>query len=109
MFGKKRSLNLDEAREKMVREQLAARHITDPRVLEAMRVIPRHRFVEEKYWWRAYQDRPLPIGFKQTISQPYMVAFMSQALRLPSSGSGVALEIGTGSGYQAVRKISGRV
>ncbi|HMQ56147.1 MAG TPA: protein-L-isoaspartate(D-aspartate) O-methyltransferase [Anaerolineae bacterium] len=99
MFGKKP--DFDQARTQMVQDQLTARDITDPRVLEAMRILPRHQFVQEKLWWRAYQDRPLPIGFKQTISQPYMVAFMSQALRLPPDGSGVALEIGTGSGYQA--------
>jgi protein-L-isoaspartate(D-aspartate) O-methyltransferase len=99
MFGKKP--DFDQARTQMVQDQLAARDITDPRVLAAMGTLPRHQFVQEKLWWRAYQDRPLPIGFKQTISQPYMVAFMSQALRLPDDGRGVVLEIGTGSGYQA--------
>jgi protein-L-isoaspartate(D-aspartate) O-methyltransferase len=85
----------------MVKKQLAARSITDPRILQIMGEIPRHLFVTEDLWDQAYKDTPLPIGFGQTISQPYMVAFMTQALRLPADGQVVILEVGTGSGYQA--------
>jgi protein-L-isoaspartate(D-aspartate) O-methyltransferase len=85
-------------RERMVEEQLVRRGITDARVLDAMRRTPRHRFVEEALRDRAYGDHPLPIGEGQTISQPYMVAAMTQLLRL--DGSEKVLEIGTGSGYQ---------
>lgn len=92
---------LTKAREEMVQKQLISRFIKDPRVLEAMRTIPRHLFVDEEMWPSAYRDGPLPIGQDQTISQPYIVAFMTQALELPKDGSGVVLEIGTGSGYQA--------
>jgi protein-L-isoaspartate(D-aspartate) O-methyltransferase len=99
MFNKK--LTLDEARASMVEKQLAARSIKDPRVLEAMREIPRHLFVDEDLWDVAYRDSPLVIGYGQTISQPYIVAFMTQSLRLPEDGQAVVLEIGTGSGYQA--------
>lgn len=99
MFGKKPSLA--EARAQMVKKQLAERFITDPRVLEAMGRIPRHLFIERELWDSAYKDRPLPIGYGQTISQPYIVAFMTQALQLPQDGQGTVLEIGTGSGYQA--------
>ena len=87
------------AREKMVKNQLAPRGITDQRVLGAMGKIHRHLFVEEALLGEAYNDHPLPIGHKQTISQPYIVALMSQALEL--TGSEKVLEIGTGSGYQA--------
>ncbi len=82
----------------MVREHLMDRGIKDPRVLQAMTKIPRHRFVESALADRAYDDEPLPIGERQTISQPYMVAFMSEALEL--TGGERVLEIGTGSGYQ---------
>ncbi|MCB9077697.1 MAG: protein-L-isoaspartate(D-aspartate) O-methyltransferase [Anaerolineaceae bacterium] len=99
MFGK--PPNLEEARELMVAEQLVKRHISDPRVLAAMRTLPRHRFIEEKLWRSAYRDKPLPIGHGQTISQPYMVAFMTEALHLPDDRPTTVLEIGTGSGYQA--------
>ena len=99
MFGRK--LNLDEARALMVKKQLAARHITDRRVLDAMREIPRHLFVDEQFQDSAYDDNPIPIGYDQTISQPYIVAFMTQALGLPPDKQAVVLEIGTGSGYQA--------
>ncbi len=99
MFGKKATTA--EARAKMVADQLAGRNISDPRVLKAMAEIPRHRFVSEDLENSAYDDRPLPIGFGQTISQPYIVAFMTQALALPPKGQGVVLEVGTGSGYQA--------
>jgi protein-L-isoaspartate(D-aspartate) O-methyltransferase len=86
------------AREKMVTEQLVKRGIQDPRVLAAMRKVPRHLFVDEALATRAYGDYPLPIGEKQTISQPYMVALMSDALALGPKDR--ILEIGTGSGYQ---------
>jgi protein-L-isoaspartate(D-aspartate) O-methyltransferase len=85
-------------RERMVEEQLIQRGITDPRVLDAMRRIPRHRFVEEALRDRAYGDHPLPIGESQTISQPYIVGMMTQLLAL--RGTEKVLEIGTGSGYQ---------
>ncbi|MFQ5911928.1 MAG: protein-L-isoaspartate(D-aspartate) O-methyltransferase [Nitrospinota bacterium] len=83
----------------MVAEQLVARGITDERVLEAMRRVPRHVFVEEALRFRAYGDHPLPIGEGQTISQPYIVALTLQALCL--QGTERVLEVGTGSGYQA--------
>ncbi len=86
------------AREKMVQEQLLARGVKDPRVLRAMTKIPRHLFVESALASRAYDDGPLPIGEKQSISQPYMVGLMSEALEL--DGHERVLEIGTGSGYQ---------
>ena len=76
-----------------------ARGIKDPRVIEAMLRVPRHAFVEEALADRAYDDRPLPIGEKQSISQPYMVALMTEALQL--NGDEKVLEIGTGSGYQS--------
>lgn len=88
-----------EARRQMVDRQLAARDITDPRVLAAMGRVPRHLFVPEVERREAYADYPLPIGHEQTISQPYVVAYMSQALGL--EGDERVLEIGTGSGYQA--------
>ena len=87
------------ARKKMVQEQLVARGIKDKRVLDAMMKVPRHLFVEEGLWHQAYGDFPLPIGQGQTISQPYIVALMTEALQL--SGDDKVLEIGTGSGYQA--------
>lgn len=85
-------------RHNMVAEQLAARGITDSRVLDAMRHIPRHIFVPEDYQPQAYDDTPLPIGNNQTISQPFMVGLMSQLLAL--DGHERVLEIGTGCGYQ---------
>ena len=90
--------NLSRIRLKMVEEQVVARGIKDARVIAAMRKIPRHLFVEEALQNQAYSDRPLPIGEKQTISQPYMVALMSEALQL--TGKEKVLEIGSGSGYQ---------
>ena len=87
------------AREQMVEQQLRARDIREPRVLEAMRTIPRHLFVPQSVRDSAYADSPLPIGYEQTISQPYIVAFMTQGLELQPSHR--VLEIGTGSGYQA--------
>lgn len=83
----------------MVKEQLEARGISDPRILGAFLEVPRHRFVEEYLKYRAYEDYPLSIGYGQTISQPYMVALMTQSL-MPGPEDAV-LEIGTGSGYQA--------
>jgi protein-L-isoaspartate(D-aspartate) O-methyltransferase len=91
----------DERRDErnlMVRLQIAARGVRDRRVLEAMRTVPRHLFVSSPYSAEAYDDYPLPIGSGQTISQPYIVAFMVEALML--KGNERVLEIGTGSGYQ---------
>jgi len=87
------------AREAMVREQIAARGVSDAAVLEAMRRVPRHRFVPAEYLSAAYEDHPLPIGYGQTISQPYIVAVMTEALQIEPGDR--VLEIGTGSGYQA--------
>ncbi|WP_088341137.1 protein-L-isoaspartate(D-aspartate) O-methyltransferase [Robiginitalea sediminis] len=86
-------------REQMVKEQLRARDITSARVLEAMKTVPRHLFVRDQDQEAAYGDHPLPIGWGQTISQPYMVAAMTQALDLRKGDK--VLEVGTGSGYQA--------
>jgi protein-L-isoaspartate(D-aspartate) O-methyltransferase len=86
-------------RESMLRWQIERRGILTPRVLEAFRRVPRHRFVRREDWPDAYEDRPLPIGLGQTISQPYIVALMTNLLRL--QGDETVLEIGTGSGYQA--------
>jgi protein-L-isoaspartate(D-aspartate) O-methyltransferase len=83
----------------MVQEQIAARDIRDSRVLQAMTRVPRDRFVPALYRDAAYDDRPLSIGYGQTISQPYIVAWMTEALRLTRTSR--VLEIGTGSGYQA--------
>jgi protein-L-isoaspartate(D-aspartate) O-methyltransferase len=83
----------------MVRDQIQARGVTDERVLAAMRELPRHAFVEEALAYKAYSDGPLPIGEGQTISQPYIVALMSELLRVEPGMK--VLEIGTGSGYQA--------
>ena len=86
-------------RETMVKRDIQMRGVRDERVLEAMRTVPRHEFVPQDLVRRAYADSPLPIGFGQTISQPYIVAAMTEMLQLgPDS---VVLEIGTGSGYQA--------
>jgi protein-L-isoaspartate(D-aspartate) O-methyltransferase len=85
------------ARQQMVESQLRARGISDTRVLEAMLRVPRHEFVPEKLREQAYEDHPLPIGEEQTISQPYVVALMLEALQL--SPSDKALEVGAGSGY----------
>jgi protein-L-isoaspartate(D-aspartate) O-methyltransferase len=88
-----------EARHRMVSNQIEARGIKDPRVIAAMRRVPRHELVPLELRDSAYQDSPLPIGYGQTISQPYIVAFMSEQLKL--TGDETVLEVGTGSGYQA--------
>jgi protein-L-isoaspartate(D-aspartate) O-methyltransferase len=86
-------------RKEMVRRQLAARDITDRKVLEVMGKVPRHLFISSRYQRRAYEDNPLPIDEGQTISQPYIVALMTQHLKLKKGEK--VLEVGTGSGYQA--------
>jgi protein-L-isoaspartate(D-aspartate) O-methyltransferase len=91
-------MDFPKARLRMVEEQIIGRGISDPRVIAAMKKVPRHLFVEEALQSQAYSDHPLPIGEKQTISQPYMVALMTEALKL--EGREKVLEIGTGSGYQ---------
>ena len=83
----------------MVEDQIIKRGIEDQRVLDVMKVVERHKFVPERYSESAYKDGPLPIGYGQTISQPFIVAFMTENLKLKSSHK--VLEIGTGSGYQA--------
>jgi protein-L-isoaspartate(D-aspartate) O-methyltransferase len=89
----------EKARFRMVEEQILRRHVNDPLVIRAMRKVPRHLFVPERFREYAYEDEPLPIDFGQTISQPYIVAYMTEALGL--RGNEKVLEIGTGSGYQA--------
>ena len=88
----------DEQRQEMVEQQLRARGVRDPRVLEAMLQVPRHEFVPEEFRAQAYEDHPLPIAKEQTISQPLIIAISLRALAL--SGSESVLEVGTGSGYQ---------
>ena len=88
-----------DARETMVRVQIMDRGVKDAAVLRAMRKVPRHLFVPEEYVNEAYYDSPLPIGYNQTISQPYIVAYMTEVAK--PNPSKTALEIGTGSGYQA--------
>lgn len=88
-----------EERQQMVEKQIAARGVRDPRVLDALRDVPRHWFVTPVFSARAYDDGPLPIGYDQTISQPYIVAMMTQMLEIQPGEK--VLEIGTGSGYQA--------
>jgi len=83
----------------MVEMQIEGRGVEDPRVLEAMETVPRHEFVPDRYLSQAYADHPLPIGYGQTISQPFIVALMSEVLQLEKGDR--VLEIGTGSGYQA--------
>jgi protein-L-isoaspartate(D-aspartate) O-methyltransferase len=97
------------ARERMVKSQLIPRGIADENVLRAMGKVQRHLFVEEALVGEAYNDHPLPIGHKQTISQPYIVALMTEALEL--TGKEKVLEIGTGSGYQTaiLAELSDRV
>jgi len=89
----------EQERLEMVRTQIEARGVRDPAVLEAMREVPRHRFVPQSQRARAYQDRPLPIGNGQTISQPYIVALMTELAGVKPGDK--VLEVGTGSGYQA--------
>lgn len=98
-----------QSKRDMLKKQVQARGVTDPQVLQAMGSVPRHEFVPEHLQPYAYEDRPLPIGQGQTISQPYIVAFMTQALRLQKNES--VLEIGTGLGYQAavLSRIAARV
>ncbi len=95
----KQAIKYERQRDEMVRQQLETRGIKDPNVLEALRTVPRHLFVSEALGDQAYGDYPLPIGEQQTISQPYIVAEMTQALTLCKDDR--VLEIGTGSGYQA--------
>jgi protein-L-isoaspartate(D-aspartate) O-methyltransferase len=95
----RRSVAYMAKREKMVVQQIKRRGIKDPMIINAFLKVERHRFVPERYLPNAYEDRPLPIGEGQTISQPYIVAFMTDVLNL--SRSDKVLEIGTGSGYQA--------
>lgn len=92
-------MDFDAARERMVQDQIEARGVREVRVLAAMRHVPRHVFVSDALRERAYDDTALPIGERQTISQPYIVALMAEALEL--SGAERVLEIGTGSGYEA--------
>jgi protein-L-isoaspartate(D-aspartate) O-methyltransferase len=92
------SLSDKDARERMIRAQIIERGINDPRVVGALRLIPREKFFTDAKLDQPFADRAAPIGFGQTISQPYMVALMSQKLEL--TGSDRVLEIGTGSGYQ---------
>ena len=87
-----------ESRERMVADQIEARGVRDPRVLEALRRVPRHLFVPEGQRGEAYADRPIPIGHGQTISQPYIVAYMTEVLQVEPAHR--VLEIGTGCGYQ---------
>ncbi|MBI4721280.1 MAG: protein-L-isoaspartate(D-aspartate) O-methyltransferase, partial [Chitinivibrionia bacterium] len=87
------------ARERMVREQLVERGIRDDRIIEIMRRIPRHLFLDREFGPQAYGDFSFPIGFTQTMSQPFMVAYLTECLEL--KGNEIILEIGTGSGYQA--------
>lgn len=86
-------------RQRMVVEQISRRGLNEPRLLSAMQTVPRHLFVPPEYCLSAYEDGPLPIGFGQTISQPYIVALMTNLLQL--QGNERVLEVGTGSGYQA--------
>jgi protein-L-isoaspartate(D-aspartate) O-methyltransferase len=91
-------MNYEISRKRMVQEQIVARGVSDRRVIDAMLRIPRHIFVQEAFALQAYNDTSLPIGDKQTISQPYIVALMTELLEL--TGTEKVLEIGTGSGYQ---------
>jgi len=108
-IGADEPMNFDIARKRMVDSQLVARGVKDKRVIDAMLKVPRHLFVEEAMAAQAYSDSPLPIGDKQTISQPYMVALMTELMEL--TGQERVLEIGTGSGYQAaiLATLAGRV
>jgi len=98
-FKKPSEINFDKARDLMVERQIIGAGVKDTRVIEAMRKVPRHMFVNDEHKDSAYGDYPLPIGEDQTISQPYMVASMTECLAL--KGNEKVLEIGAGSGYQA--------
>jgi protein-L-isoaspartate(D-aspartate) O-methyltransferase len=87
-----------DARERMIDRQVRARGVHDPRVLSALARVPRERFISEELRSEAYEDRPLPIGFGQTISQPYIVGYMTEALQVDATHR--VLEVGTGCGYQ---------
>jgi protein-L-isoaspartate(D-aspartate) O-methyltransferase len=91
--------SFEQLRQTMVERQLVSRGIADRRVLDALRRVPRHLFVPEQFRRLAYEDHPLPIGLEQTISQPYIVALMTELARVANDHT--VLEIGTGSGYQA--------
>jgi len=99
MNGSGPKTDLRRSRERMVREQIESRGVTRPEVLRAMRKVPRHLFVEEALMPQAYEDHPLPIGHGQTISQPYVVGWMTELLEIAPGHK--VLEIGAGSGYQA--------
>jgi protein-L-isoaspartate(D-aspartate) O-methyltransferase len=99
MAGETNGTDYKTQREHMVKSQMALRDITSPAVLKAMKAVPRHEFVPDEVKSQAYKDWPLPIGEGQTISQPYIVAYMTQALDVAKGDK--ILEIGTGSGYQA--------
>jgi protein-L-isoaspartate(D-aspartate) O-methyltransferase len=103
------TLDFINLRKRMVQEQLEARNICDAQVLSAMRDIPRHQFVANELQHLAYHDGPLPIGYEQTISQPFIVAYMTQCLHL--CGHETVLEIGTGSGYHTaiLSQLAGQV
>ncbi len=92
------SINLTEARQLMVASQIRRRGVKDKAVLAAMEAVPRHEFIDSKEHLYAYEDTPLPIGYKQTISQPYIVAYMTEQLKIKPVNN--VLEIGTGCGYQ---------
>lgn len=98
MSGSFDAFDWETARRQMVQTQIAARGIRDPAVLAAMRSVPRHEFVNPEFLDQAYTDRPLPIGFGVTISQPYIVAYMTEALELGPDDR--VLEVGAGSAYQ---------
>lgn len=98
MYGRQSKDKFSAAKERMLRWDLRGRDITDPRILSVMAEVPREEFVPQSHWSQAYSDGPLPIGMDQTISQPYIVALMTQELRVDSECE--VLEIGTGSGYQ---------
>jgi protein-L-isoaspartate(D-aspartate) O-methyltransferase len=104
-----KTADFQSLRDLMVDSQLIPRGINDKRVLDAMRKVPRHLFIDESQWYKAYEDMALPAGEGQTISQPYMVAVMTQLLEI--KGEEKVLEIGTGSGYQAaiLAELSGEV
>jgi len=95
----KKDIEWEKARKKMVKEQIEKRGIREEKVLKAMEKVPRHLFVPESYRIHSYEDHPLPIGEEQTISQPFIVAYMTELLELDESCT--VLEIGTGSGYQS--------